>query len=583
MIASALFYYQYHSWRNRLMARIRRLRQPKYLGGAIVGGLYFYFYLFRGFTFGHPPPQTTATLPLSPETQDLPQTCAALLLMVAVVLSWILRSSRAALAFSEAEIAFLFPAPIGRRTLLDFKLLRSQLAILVSAILITLIRRRWSHGHFLIHALGWWAAMSVFNLHVLGSSFAVTMLMDRGLSNWKRRGLILGVLTVAAVVIFVWTRHSLPPFPAIKDQKGFAWFFHYLAQLFGSGPLPYLLLPFRLVVAPYFAGTFREFLIAIMPVLGIIYLHYFWVVHANVSFEEASVEFSRKLAERIAAARAGNIQGGRKLKKAARPPFTLRPLGQPAVALLWKNLISSGQYVTARLWLMLVWIAIIAGVLLRTSDRNDFGTGVIMCVGILLAISLFSGPQILRNDLRQDLPVADMLKILPMHGWQIVLGELLAPVSIMAGLQWFLLVLGIFPDRFDDYPIPLTMRICVALSAAIVLPFIDLLALLIPNASALFFPGWFHLGKDAPRGFETMGQQLILMFGQLLVLLLGLAPAAGVFTLFLLGGTFVHWPLLGLLLGAVAAVIILAIEVGIAIKLLGGVFERFDVSGELPA
>jgi hypothetical protein len=152
----------------------------------------------------------------------------------------------------------------------------------------------------------------------------------------------------------------------------------------------------------------------------------------------------------------------------------------------------------------------------------------------------------------------------------------------MAGLQWFLLVLGIFPDRFDDYPIPLTMRICVALSAAIVLPFIDLLALLIPNASALFFPGWFHLGKDAPRGFETMGQQLILMFGQLLVLLLGLAPAAGVFTLFLLGGTFVHWPLLGLLLGAVAAAIILAIEVGIAIKLLGGVFERFDVSGELP-
>jgi hypothetical protein len=41
MIAGALFYYQFHSWRNRLLARIRRLRQPKYLAGAIVGGRYF--------------------------------------------------------------------------------------------------------------------------------------------------------------------------------------------------------------------------------------------------------------------------------------------------------------------------------------------------------------------------------------------------------------------------------------------------------------------------------------------------------------------------------------------------------------
>jgi hypothetical protein len=63
--------------------------------------------------------------------------------------------------------------------------------------------------------------------------------------------------------------------------------------------------------------------------------------------------------------------------------------------------------------------------------------------------------------------------------------------------------------------------------------------------------------------------------------LLGLAPAGGAFTLLLLGGSFVHWPLLGLMLGACAAAMILAIEASIGIKLLGGVFERFDVSGEV--
>ena len=99
--------------------------------------------------------------------------------------------------------------------------------------------------------------------------------------------------------------------------------------------------------------------------------------------------------------------------------------------------------------------------------------------------------------------------------------------------------------------IRLALRLSVALAAAMVLPFVDLLALLIPNAAVLFFPAWFQLGKDVPRGFETMGQQLILMFGQMLVLFLGLvarrrrfyAPAFG--RLY-----FCTWPLLGVMLGA---------------------------------
>ena len=44
---SALLYLQYHSIRNRTVMRIKRLKQPKYLVGGIVGGLYFYWYFFR--------------------------------------------------------------------------------------------------------------------------------------------------------------------------------------------------------------------------------------------------------------------------------------------------------------------------------------------------------------------------------------------------------------------------------------------------------------------------------------------------------------------------------------------------------
>ena len=38
---SALLYLQYHTVRNRLVSRIKRLKQPKYLIGAIVGGFVF--------------------------------------------------------------------------------------------------------------------------------------------------------------------------------------------------------------------------------------------------------------------------------------------------------------------------------------------------------------------------------------------------------------------------------------------------------------------------------------------------------------------------------------------------------------
>jgi len=43
----ALLYLRLTSLRNGLLGRLRRLRQPKYLVGAIAGALYFWFFFFR--------------------------------------------------------------------------------------------------------------------------------------------------------------------------------------------------------------------------------------------------------------------------------------------------------------------------------------------------------------------------------------------------------------------------------------------------------------------------------------------------------------------------------------------------------
>ena len=65
MIA-ALFYLQYHSFRNRLVSRFKRLKQPKYLIGALVGGFYFYCYFYR-YIFQGFGGQPAMNLAVSPE------------------------------------------------------------------------------------------------------------------------------------------------------------------------------------------------------------------------------------------------------------------------------------------------------------------------------------------------------------------------------------------------------------------------------------------------------------------------------------------------------------------------------------
>src|SRR3954451_18918991 len=105
---SALLFLQFHSLKNRLTMRFKRLKQPKYLFGAIVGGLYFYFYFFRHFI--RVPGRGQAFAPVgSPEALLLYEGLGALILLVIVALAWILPHERAALAFTEAEVAFLFP------------------------------------------------------------------------------------------------------------------------------------------------------------------------------------------------------------------------------------------------------------------------------------------------------------------------------------------------------------------------------------------------------------------------------------------------------------------------------------------
>ncbi len=577
---SALFFLQYHSMRNRLHARLRRLKRPKYLIGAIIGGLYFAFYFSMIFTRSGAAGSGSALAGVAP-TPGAWTTFGAVLLLLVVLLAWILPNERAALAFSEAEVAFLFTAPITRRGLIHYKLIRAQIGILFSVIFLTLISGRWRQGaHVWISLVGWWAILSTLSLHGLASSFARTILFDRGITNWRRRIIILSACAVVIGGVLVASRDHLPPLPAGPNPTPYD-YLNWMHAALTTGVVPYLLFPFRLVVQPYFAPDAASFFTVIGPTLAIMALLYFLVVRADVAFEEASVSYSQKIATRIAAMqdqRSGRITP----KKARRSPFALAPTGLSSIAFLWKNLILAGQIFNPRILLRLSLMLLVFGALASRHPPGD--APFISLVGILclmlLFMSLFWGQAMLRADFRSDLMVADQLLLYPLPGWQIVLGEILAPVVILAAVQWLLIAAAAIFLQFPHQEIPLTLRIGLTVAAAIVVPAIDLIVFLIPNAAALLMPSWVRFDKNAPRGFENFGQAIILAIGQFFAMGVALAPAGLVFWLVLFLAGLALSPALAVPLAAVAAAAMLVAESAAAIYILGQAFERFDVSAE---
>jgi len=578
---SALLYLQLHSVKNRTWLRVRRLKKPKYLAGAIVGGLYFYFYFFRWLFQGGRGVRSLASA--TPAALDWYESIGALVLLVIVVLNWLLPKDRAALAFSEAEVAFLFPAPISRRGLIHYKLLRSQVAILFTTLFLTLLSgRAGGGGGAWLRIAGWWLILSTLNLHFLGASFARTLLLERGISNWQRRTAVLVVVAGLLAVTIFWARQTMA-MPRLQEFDSLQDMISYLKHLVNSGPAPYLLYPFRIVVRPFLALDARHFMLALWPVLVLLALHYWWVVRSNVAFEEASVELSRKIADRVAAARAGRWPSAPRARKPKRPPFELHPTGPPAIALLWKNLLAAGEFFSIRFWVFLLWIGIVASAFVASvfSDSGLLPALSFLCV-TLIGMSLLAGPQLLRQDFRQDLAVADVLKMYPMRGWQVALGELLAPATILTAIQWCLLVIavGLSSRLSGETAIPLSTRLAIGSGAAVVFPMLNLISLVIPNVAVLLFPSWLQSGKDSPQGIEATGQRLIYMIALLLVIALSLIPAALSFAaVFFLVNYVTGW-VAAVPPAALAASIVLGIEAGLGLMLLGRLFEQLDLSAE---
>jgi hypothetical protein len=337
-------------------------------------------------------------------------------------------------------------------------------------------------------------------------------------------------------------------------------------------------------------------------------LQYFWVLAMETPFEEASVARAQKLGELVARVRSGRTVAFAGSAKSRRAPFPLTDRLPPEFALLWKNLMAAPSYLNRQVFLS--GLAIVALGLTWLKRQSGFDGAELANVGGFMALALvvylmIIGPQVARNDLRGDINRADLLKTYPLPGWRIVLGSLLAPTVILTAVAWLLLLaacLGLKAEGPLSWVTP-QFRIVAGLVAALVVPALCAVQLIVPNAAALIFPAWAQSGRNpAGGGFDVMGQRLIFFAGQLIGLVAALLPAVVLaWTTWMLTQDF-GWPTAlvalavlpppvlfagdisatgALVLTALPVLAVFVGEVALGVWLLGPRFERLDISAEL--
>ncbi|GAB1594950.1 putative ABC exporter domain-containing protein [Lysobacter claricitrinus] len=575
-IVRALAYMQCVSLANRVRQRIRRLKQPKYLIGAIAGIAYFYGVVFRHMI--GPNAHNARFMIMPPGSAEVLGALAALGTLIFMLSAWIFASDRAALRFNEAEAAFLFPAPISRTGLIHFSVIRSQLVLFVSVFLISLLlqRGRAMGINPLQYAAALWLIVATTRLHFLGASFTRERLLDLGVRPVWRRVVGIALFVAFAVACVGWARAHAPLPQNLAGPREVT---DYIGSVLEQGPAFWVLAPFRALTAPMIATSSAAFARALPGALLMFALHYIWVVRSQVSFEEASIALARRRAESSAAMRDGRVRLRAKPTRARRPAFELAPRGFAPIAFLWKGLIAAGPFWRVRT--LVVATVLLLGVTQWLSTQ-PVGAAFLKVIGIVsLAMAGWStvvGPMFVQGSLRQTLDHLDVLRATPLRGWQIALGQLLAPIAMLVPVQWLLLLTASRAFQGIEW---LTPGMLAALVVAVVLlaPVTCAVMLCVPFAGMLVFPGWSPGGRGG--GFDVMGQRMIFGGIYVLVLALSVVPAAAVAAGLFFGIRLFAGMVPALIVAAIAAAAVMAAEAAFLVRWLGGRIERFDVSTEL--
>lgn len=557
----ALSYVLARSLVNRALRILSGLRKPRYFIAAVIGLIYFgALALLMMFT------EPTGVF----SDPGLIQAIARPVLAIIVIWWWIGGKSHTVLGFSPAEVQLLFQAPVPRSVLVRYKLVRAQLGVAISALVVAIFGARYFPVSFLQTFISVWILMATLHLHQVAAALTRTNWSQRRASG--RRG-----SRLAAVLFVAWAGTVLfglsGALQVVRGSFSFSAAWLGVQASLAHPATVAALFPIDVVLAPLFASDLWTWVWTCTGGGAILVLQYLWVVQVDEAFEEGAATAGQKASAKIAAAKEGRLDQLATTKRLTPPWFQLDPRGRPAMAIFWKNFLSFTRSLRPIFILVLGFLFVGAYLIVRIDLPDQAALIMASVAGAIAVLWILFGPFTQRNDLRSDLLKLDVVRPYPLSGRHLVTAEIAAAAASLAVTQAVLLFLGLVFLLIASPELPWSgIPVVAYIAAVITLPFLNAIGIVIQNLLAVTFPGWYRMGPDSGQGIDAIGGLLVLTLITLIGLLLAYVVPVGLG----IGLTLVAWPLVGWVAVGPGLIVAWALMGGEIVALVGFVGRLYD-------
>ena len=452
-----------------------------------------------------------------------------------------------AIAFTGAEVDFLFPGPFTRRSLLGYKIVKTALGTAFTTLIFSILLLRYS-ASWIACCVGVWLTVQFMQLFAMATLMLSQTIGERAYSGTRRAVLIAaGILLIIAIA---------PTLAAHLHDKPI----EIMTQVHATVAGRILLAPFN-VFARTITTTPSDLPKWAAMSLLIDLLMLAVVIGLDANYLETAATISQRRYERRQRARSGGIA---RLTAASGPRIRVRQLpwlgGAGPIA--WRQIIGAARSSRA-LFVILLIIGAVAGSFVM-QQHGGSASSLAPLLGTVAWINVVF-VSMLKFDFRDELDRLDLLRSLPIRPTAVVAAELFTPVLVLSTMQAILLI-GVIVSFKESWPFVLP-------AAAFALPF-NVLCVGIENLLFLMFP--LRAAGLIAGDMQLFGRQMVVFLFKFLLLLAALGFSAAIGTIgYILGNR--SWPAFG----TVAWVALWLVALG-TIPPLARAYSRFDPSVDTP-
>jgi ABC-2 type transport system permease protein len=537
---------QWMTLKGRVVRSIRLLRQPKYLVGSIVGFAWMALWVIRPLLRSNVHYQAMPLAQAGGSSMPAIHLVAALAVTLLLPLPWLLPWGRLGLPFRESELTMLLQAPLSRRQVIQYGLLKSEVGVVFSALVLSLVVGRGDPLTRLSSFLGTWILFEFW--HVNGKWRALFNLRQTEVPivvARRRRSL----LTIGLLGFYVALGSALMPFLA-QVSAAFrgadrAAVVTSLTALTWPPLLVGLLTPAWWLTAPMLAADRTAFLVAVVPTALLVLVQREVVLRSKARFEESALAHAKAQETSKSPTRRFTTLSSR---ARSNRPFELERHGQPEIAVVWKNAMRVSRMRWTRVAFVGLALLVAIAVLPAVLRLHDVTYAVLATVGASLMIVLpLIGGMAWNNDLRTELAHIELVRTWPISANGFVLAEVASPALMSFAGSTFgaaMVLTSLLGSRLrhawtgdparlvllprDGSIMGVDNELAAVLLFASVLPLsaaASFFSSALQNLAVILVPAWMAQSVDRSQGVAAFGQRMVFSVALGLSFMLALVPS----------------------------------------------------------